>query len=59
MGLHLVGETLSAKQAHLRAQAHELIQLMRGVHGDSTDDVETAVLGHAVRIARYLYPRPT
>src|SRR5258708_36499958 len=54
--LHLVGETIEAKRAHLRAQARELIQLVRGVYADAADDVEATVLGHAVRIARYLYP---
>ena len=57
MGLHLVGETLDAKRAHLRAQAGELLQLLRGVYVDSALDVETTVLGHAVRIAHYLYPK--
>lgn len=57
MGLHLVGETLDAKQAHLRAQAGELVQLVRGVYVDASGAVETTVLGHAVRIARYLYPK--
>jgi serine/threonine-protein kinase HipA len=54
--LHLVGETIDAKRAHLRAQAGELIQLVRGVYVDATDDIEATILGHAVRIARYLYP---
>jgi serine/threonine-protein kinase HipA len=54
--LHLVGETIDAKRAHLRAQAGELVQLVRGVYVDAADDVEATVLGHAVRIARYLYP---
>jgi serine/threonine-protein kinase HipA len=54
--LYLVGETLDAKRAHLRAQAGEFVQLVRGVYVDAADDVETTVLSHAVRIARYLYP---
>lgn len=54
--LHLVGETIDAKRAHLRAQAGELTQLVRGIYVDATDDIEATVLGHAVRIARYLYP---
>lgn len=54
--LHLVGETIDAKRAHLRAQAGELVQLVRGVYVDSTDDIEAIILGHGVRIARYLYP---
>ena len=57
MGLHLVGESLDAKRAHLRAQAGELVHLVRGVYVDSDLDVETTLLGHAVRIARYLYPK--
>ena len=57
MGLHLVGETLDAKRAHLRAQAGELMHLMRGIYVDAADDVEDTLLRHAVRIARYLYPR--
>lgn len=56
MTIHLVGETIDAKRAHQRAQAGELIQLVRGVYVDQDGDVETAILGHAVRIAHYLYP---
>lgn len=54
--LYLVGETTDAKRAHLRAQAGEFVQLVRGVYVDAADNVETTVLGHSVRIARYLYP---
>lgn len=54
--LHLVGETLDARSAHLRARAGDLVQLVRGVYVDSGADIETTVLDHAVRIARYLYP---
>src|SRR5271166_4878164 len=56
MTIHLVGDTIDARQAHLRAQAGELIQLVRGVYADRAGDIETAILGHAVRIAHYLYP---
>jgi len=56
MALHLVGETIDARRAHLRAQADELVHLVRGVYVDAADDVETTILGHAVRIAHYLYP---
>jgi serine/threonine-protein kinase HipA len=56
MALHLVGETIDAKRAHLRAQGDELVQLVRGVYVAATDDVEATILGHAVRIAHYLYP---
>src|SRR5215218_468099 len=30
---------------------------MRGIYVDAGDDIDVTVLGHAVRIARYLYPR--
>ncbi len=56
MAIHLVGETIDAKRAHLRAQSGELTQLVRGVYVDSDGDAETAILGHAVRITHYLYP---
>lgn len=55
MPLHLVGETISAKRASLRLQAGELIQLVRGVYVDATDDVDATLLHYAVRIAHYLY----
>jgi serine/threonine-protein kinase HipA len=54
--LHLVGETIDAKRAHQRAQAGELIQLVRGVYVDHDADADATILGHAVRIAHYLYP---
>jgi serine/threonine-protein kinase HipA len=54
--LHLVGETIDPKRAHLKAQTGELIPLVRGVYVDATDDIEATILGHAVRIAHYLYP---
>ena len=56
MAIYLVGETIDAKRAHQRAQAGELIQLIRGVYVDHDGDAEAAILGHAVRIAHYLYP---
>ncbi|QXX76614.1 HipA domain-containing protein [Methylovirgula sp. HY1] len=56
MAIHLVGETIDAKQAHLRAQSGELTQLVRGVYVDRDGNAEIAILGHAVRIAHYLYP---
>ena len=54
--LHLVGETIDAKRAYHRAQAGALTQLVRGVYVESDGDAETVIFGHAVRIARYLYP---
>ncbi len=56
MTIHLVGETIDAKRAHQRAQAGELVQLVRGVYVDNDGDAEATILGHAVRIAHYLYP---
>lgn len=56
MPLHLVGETIDKRRAYLQAQAGELIQLLRGIYVDAADDIEVTILGHAVRIARYLYP---
>lgn len=56
MAIHLVGETIDAKRAHLLAQRGELVQLVRGVYVDHNANAEAAILGHAVRIAHYLYP---
>ncbi|WP_299555718.1 type II toxin-antitoxin system HipA family toxin [uncultured Tateyamaria sp.] len=56
MTIYLVGETIDAKQAHLGAQAGDLIQLVRGVYVAHDADVDRAILAHAVRIAHYLYP---
>lgn len=56
MAIHLVGETIDAKRAHQGAQAGELIQLVRGVYVNRDADADATILGHAVRIAHYLYP---
>ena len=56
MAIHLVGETIDAKRAYQRAQSGELIPLVRGVYADHDGDIEMDILGHAVRIAHYLYP---
>lgn len=56
MPLLLVGETIDKRRAHALAAAGELVPLVRGVYAQSGDDVEQVVLGHAVRIAHYLYP---
>jgi serine/threonine-protein kinase HipA len=56
MALHLVGETLDKTRSHYGAETGKLIQLMRGIYVDSDDDIDAIVLGHAVRIAKYLYP---
>ena len=55
--LHLVGETIDATRAYHRAQAGTLVRLVRGVYVESESDIEAVVLGHAMRIARYLHPQ--
>ena len=57
MALQLVGETLDKTRSHYRAETGKLVQLMRGIYVDPDDDIDATVLRHAVRIARYLYPR--
>ena len=57
MALHLVGETIDKTRSHYRAETGKLIQLMRGIYVDADDDIEATVLRHAVRIAKYLYPK--
>lgn len=57
MALHLVGETIDKDRAHYQADAGRLVQLMRGIYVDANDDIDATVLRHAIRIARYLYPR--
>lgn len=56
VAIHLVGETIDAKRAHQRAQAGELVQLVRGIYVARDVDADAAILGHAIRIAHYLYP---
>jgi len=55
--LHLVGETIDKTRSHYLAEKGKLVQLMRGIYVDAPDDIDQTVLSHAVRIARYLYPR--
>lgn len=54
--IYLVGENIDAKRAHQRAQAGEIIQLVRGIYIDQDVDAEATIMAHAVRIAHYLYP---
>lgn len=56
MTIRLVGETIDAKQAHVRAQKGDLIQLVRGVYVAHDADIDQTILAHALRIAHYLYP---
>ena len=57
MALQLVGETINKTRSHYQAETGKLVQLMRGIYVDAGDDIEAVVLKHAVRIARYLYPK--
>jgi serine/threonine-protein kinase HipA len=57
MGLYLIGENLDKTRSHYRAETGKLVQLVRGVYVDPDDDIDAMVLKHAVRIAKYLYPR--
>lgn len=57
MALHLVGENLDKTRSHYHAGTGKLVQLVRGIYIDAGDDIDAAVLKHAVRIAKYLYPR--
>jgi len=57
MPLHLVGETIDKSRSHYLAETGKLVQLMRGIYADADDDIDQTVLTHAVRIARYLYPK--
>ncbi|GAJ30671.1 type II toxin-antitoxin system HipA family toxin [Acidomonas methanolica] len=56
MGLYLIGENLDKARGHYRTETGELVQIMRGIYVDAADDVDTVILKHAVRIAKYLYP---
>jgi serine/threonine-protein kinase HipA len=56
MALHFVGETIDKRRAHAQAQSGDLVPLIRGIYADARDDVDDAVLAHAIRIAHYLYP---
>ena len=57
MAIHLVGETIDKTRSHYLAETGKLVPLMRGIHVDAGDDIDRTVLDHAVRIARYLYPK--
>jgi serine/threonine-protein kinase HipA len=57
MALYLVGENIDKTRSHYQASTGKLVQLMRGIYVDAEDNIETTVLKHAIRIAKYLYPR--
>jgi serine/threonine-protein kinase HipA len=57
MTLHLVGENIDKDRSYYLVETGKLVQLMRGIYVDADDELEATVLKHAVRIARYLYPK--
>ncbi len=56
MSLYLVGENIDKSRGHYQMETGKLTHLMRGIYVDADDDVESTILKHAIRIARYLYP---
>jgi len=57
MALYLVGDNIDKTRGHYQAETGKLVQLMRGIYVDAGDDIDATVLRHAIRIAKYLYPR--
>jgi serine/threonine-protein kinase HipA len=57
MSLYLVGENIDKDRSYYGVESGKLLQLMRGIYVDASDDIDAVVLKHAVRIAKYLYPR--
>ncbi|MGQ0665036.1 MAG: type II toxin-antitoxin system HipA family toxin [Pseudomonadota bacterium] len=57
MPLYLVGLNIDSPTAHYRVEREYLVQLMRGIYVAAADDADAIVLQHAVRIAKYLYPK--
>lgn len=55
--LYLIGETIDKDRAYYGAEKGALIQIMRGVYVDADDDVDETLFSHAIRVARYLYPK--
>lgn len=54
--LYLVGESIDRLTAHRKAQAGDLVQIIRGVYIDAADDADQVLRAYAIRIAAYLYP---
>lgn len=57
VGIYLVGEHIDKTRGHYLAETGKLVPVMRGIYVDAGDDIDATVLRHAVRVARYLYPR--
>ena len=50
MALYLVGENIDKYRSHYQAGIGKLIQFIRGIYIDASDDIETIVLQYAVRM---------
>ncbi len=57
MSLFLVGENIDKTRSHYMSERGQLVQLMRGIYVTEGSDIEGLAIKHAVRIAKYLYPR--
>jgi len=44
MALYLVGENIDKSRSHYQAETGKLVQLMRGIYVDASDDIEAVVL---------------
>ena len=55
--LHLIGENINKDRAYYGVEKGALVQIMRGVYVDADDNIEDTLFKHAIRIARYLYPK--
>ena len=53
MPIYFIGINLDSPTAHYRTERGYLTQIMRGIYADSTEDLNTIILQHAVRIAKY------
>ena len=55
--LQLVGENINKHRASYGVEQGRLVPIMRGVLVESGDDADAVIFNHAIRIARYLYPK--
>jgi len=55
--LYLIGENIDKDRGYYGVEKGTLIQIMRGVYIDAADDIDDTLFKHAIRIARYLYPK--
>ena len=55
--LQLVGKNKDKHRASYGVDQGRLVPIMRGVLVEAGDDADAVILNHAIRIARYLYPK--